>query len=54
MIRACEAAAGAVEQFGQVRKAARKLFNGNGRHGAGVDPALIIVVQCKELWRVVG
>ena len=33
VIRVCEAAAGAVTQFSQMRKAARHLFNGNGRHG---------------------
>lgn len=38
VIRACEAAAAAVEQFGQVRKAARHLFTGNGRHGARSGP----------------
>jgi hypothetical protein len=38
VIRACEAAAGAVAQFGEVRKAARRLFNGNGRHDARSGP----------------
>ena len=38
VIQVCEAAADAVEQFSQVRKAARHLFNGNGRHGARSGP----------------
>ena len=38
IIRACETAAGAVAQFGQMRSVARRLFNGNGRHGARSGP----------------
>lgn len=38
VIRACEAAAGAVERFGRVRHAARHIFIGKGRNGAGSGP----------------
>ena len=38
VIRVCKAAADAVEEFSQVREAARHLFNGNGRHGARSGP----------------